>query len=130
MRLHDDQYYLQFDGPNKRLLDPVRVVAAYDCLEHDRSQLCSCPRALGSLTDNDRRLFAKIHVALEWEQHLLRNDAAFRYTDATNHQIFTHLKGMSPRQFTARFAEETFAEPSMTAPAKGLDKTVSALLAY
>ncbi|KAK3615893.1 hypothetical protein LTR56_022554 [Elasticomyces elasticus] len=131
---HTDDYYLDLDVKARDLVDSVKVIRAYGCTRnsHDPKRLCTCPKAMRTLTEKDKLLFAKLHWNLEWEQLLIKTDAAFSYTiDSAFHDAgFLHATGSSPETFARQFAEDTFAAPAMVAPLTSVEECTRALLVF
>ncbi|KAK3633953.1 hypothetical protein LTR56_015563 [Elasticomyces elasticus] len=131
---HADDYYLELDATARDLLDSVKVTRAYGCTRngHDPKRLCACRRAMRTLTEKDKLLFAKLHWNLEWEQLLIKTEAAFDYTiDSASHNAnFQRASGSSPETFARQFAEDIFAAPAMVAPANSTEESVRALLVF
>ncbi|KAK5697124.1 hypothetical protein LTR17_023988 [Elasticomyces elasticus] len=131
-RDHVDDYYLELDATATDLMDSVKVTRAYGCTRngHDPKRLCACPRAMRTLTEKDKLLFAKLHWNLEWEQLLIKTEAAFLYTiDSASHDAdFERASGSSPETFARQFAENIFAAPAMIAPVTSVGDSTRALL--
>ena len=130
----NDRYYLHLDDLARELLGAVKVTKAYGCprAQHDSKRLCGCPRAVRALTEKDKLLFANIHLVHEWEQHLVRTEAAYDHViDSADHvAAFERKTGASPELFARRFAEDLFATPAMLEPATSLEETRRALLVF
>lgn len=128
----DPENYTKFDVFERRLVNSVAIVAAYECDRHNPNIACRCEAALSSLTPKTKELYVYIDFVQAWEQCLLANNAAFIFkNDHGGNLLFERLnKKQTAQGLATSFATRAFAEPTMLAPATSLENTIKSMLAF